>query len=81
VLVFVAISRRLGGFRYGLVEDWLADDVILARPIAEIEKPAALAAKWKIGAALGIGGLAADGAAPLHIMRIPRFQRELRIGK
>jgi hypothetical protein len=68
VLVVVGVLAvawaRIFFFRF--VEDWVADYVFFARPVAEVEEAAAFAAERKVGACFGVGWLAADGAAVLH---------------
>ena len=65
-VVFVVGIARAGVFVFRFVEDWVADHVFFAGPVAEVEEAAAFAAEWKVGACFGVGGLAADGAAVLH---------------
>ena len=64
-VIFVRIAAA-GIFWHRFVEDWLADYVFFAGPIAEVEEAATLAAEWEIGARFGVGWFAADGAERSH---------------
>ncbi len=79
--VFVLIRVSFRSFRRGFVDHRFADPVLLARPVAEVKKPAALAAKREVRMRFRIGRLATDRAVPLHVPRILPNQREVRIGK
>jgi hypothetical protein len=65
-VVFVVGVASVRVFFFGFVEDWVADYVFFAGPIAEVEEAAAFAAEWEVGACLGVGWFVADGAAVLH---------------
>src|SRR6267378_1837981 len=58
----------LGIFAFQLffVKNRIGDHVLFAGPGAQIQKPAAFAAKWKILVGFGVRRLLADGAAMLH---------------
>lgn len=71
-IFFFGARILLGNFRNGFVEHRLADDVLLARPVAQIEQAATLAAKRKFGVRRGIGRLPADWAVVLHSKSIPQ---------
>src|SRR5580658_7352412 len=62
VFFFFAARIPLGDFGIGFVDRGLAHDVLLARPVAEIEQPTALAAERKLHIRLGIRRLPADRA-------------------
>jgi hypothetical protein len=64
VIVVTSAWARIFVFRF--VEDWIADYVFFARPVAEVEEAAAFAAERKIGACFGVGWFTADGTAVLH---------------
>ena len=64
VIVFAGARARVFVFRF--VEDWVADYVFFAGPIAQIEEPAAFAAEREVGARFGVGWFVADGTAALH---------------
>jgi hypothetical protein len=63
---FLVGRLRINIFEFGFVEDWAADAIFLAGPIAEVEQAAALAAKREVGVSFGIGFFSADRAATLH---------------
>jgi hypothetical protein len=65
VVIVVGIAwARIFVFRF--VEDWVADYVFFARPVAEVEEATTLAAERKSGVRFGVGWFTADGAAALH---------------
>jgi len=66
VVVIVVTGARVRVFVFRFVEDWIADYVFFARPVAEIEEAAAFAAERKIGVCFGVGRFVADGTAVFH---------------
>src|SRR5882724_3831615 len=65
----IRFSPRVFGicaFQFFFVKNWIGDHVLFAGPGAQIQKPAAFAAKRKILVEFGVGRLLADGAAMLH---------------
>jgi hypothetical protein len=66
VVVIVVAGARARVFVFRFVEDWIADYVFFARPIAEVEEAAAFAAERKIGVRFGVGWFVAVGTAVLH---------------
>ena len=82
VIVFAGARARVFVFRF--VEDWIADYVFFARPVAEVEEAAAFAAEREVGACFGVGRFVADGTAVLHGSSTKRntngFQRALERG-
>jgi hypothetical protein len=56
-------------FEESIVDGGLADHVFLARPIAEVEEFAAVAAERKFRDGLGIRGFLADGAVEFHAIK------------
>jgi len=66
VVVIVVTGARARVFVFRFVEDWIADYVFFAGPIAEVVEAAAFAAEWEVGACFGVGWLVADGTAMLH---------------
>ena len=60
-------------FEECFVHGRFADHVFFAGPGAEVEEIAAFAAERKFGARVRIRGLFADGAAVLHMLRIPQI--------
>src|SRR6185437_15534409 len=65
-VIFAVMNIAPGKIRRVLVYGRLGDHVFFAGPIAEIEQPAALAAKGKFRVRDGFGWRAANGAPPLH---------------
>ena len=71
--VFVFIFRAvIHVFEERFVYGGFADYVFFTGPGAEVEEFAAFAAKRKFGVGFRIRGLFADGAAVLHMLRIPQ---------
>ena len=69
VLVFVNrffLPRRAACFDFAHIKNRIADDVLLAGPVAEIEEAAAFAAEGEFRVGVGIGGFTADGANVSH---------------
>jgi hypothetical protein len=66
VIVVIVTGAWARIFFFGFVEDWVADYVFFAGPVAEVEEAAAFAAEREVGAYFGVGWFAADGAAVLH---------------
>ena len=85
VVVGIIAVARARVFFFGFVEDWVADYVFFARPVAEIEEAATFAAEREVGACFGVGWFTADGAAALHGFyskaNMNGFERELEGGK
>jgi hypothetical protein len=80
VVVIVVTGAWARVFFFGFVEDWVADYVFFARPVAEVEEAAAFAAEREVGGCFGVGWLVADGTAVLHGFyskaNMDRFQSE-----
>ena len=62
-------------FEHGFIECRFADDVLLARPVPEIEQAATLAAKRKLSVGFRIRRLLANRAARRHAKSIPQRHR------
>ena len=56
-------------FEESIVYGRLADDIFLARPVAEVEELAAFAAEWKFRDGGGVRRFLADGAAEFHAVK------------
>lgn len=76
VLAFIRVSVVRGGVGSGFVDHGLADLILLAGPIAKIEKAAAFAAEREVEILFRVDWLAADRAAPFHK---PRITQKLRV--
>src|ERR1700722_15093134 len=66
VVVIIVTGARARIFVFGFVEDWVADYIFFARPVAEIEEAAAFAAEREVGACFGGGRFVGDGTTALH---------------
>ena len=64
-------------FEESIVYGRLADDIFLARPVAEVEELAAFAAEWKFRDGGGVRRLFADGAAEFHTIKNTAKCREM----
>lgn len=70
VLAFIGVSFGMLGNQF--VNHRLADSILFAGPIAEIQQTAALAAEWEVRGGFGVGRFAANRAPPPHAQRIPQ---------
>ena len=69
VAMLIGLLPRILG--RGFVDHRIADSVFFARPVAQIQQAAALAAEWEISGGVGVGRLAANRTLILHVYRIP----------